>query len=305
MARVFQIYWDLASVTSDAMVAGTPPNWSTPNPQTRPLSGYLRATLDLTDIDLSGGYAEDGAHNGVGTLPANFVVLTAFAKIGSISPTGAGYTWELSTTAADPGQTVSENDVTVTYQSPPPTITELSTDTISLDFVLGAAATLQFGVAVNNAAGGGGLEKGVYGTYTLLRADSTAGGAPSTVPAHGPVTGGTSFTILGYDFSSGTPTVTVDGVSATGVTVDDDLTITCIAPAAASAAGLKDVVVTINGIEATVTNGFLYDGTWYYNPVTDHYKFATTDPGAPWTQNDPVLTDESVVPTEGSTLGGD
>src|SRR5579859_3838572 len=80
-------------------------------------------------------------------------------------------------------------------------------------------------------------------------------------PVSGPIAGGTSVTITGFNFrlnnDGSQPTVSFVGVNATGVTVVSSTSITCTT-AAASAAGLGNVVVTINGQVGTLKNGFYY-----------------------------------------------
>jgi hypothetical protein len=46
---------------------------------------------------------------------------------------------------------------------------------------------------------------------------------------------------------------------------------------------------------------------WYYNPSTNHYQYASSDPGAPWTPvvgSMPAPTVTSVSPPSGSVAGG-
>ncbi|BCS31826.2 hypothetical protein TBR22_A10280 [Luteitalea sp. TBR-22] len=74
-------------------------------------------------------------------------------------------------------------------------------------------------------------------------------------PASGVTTGGTPITLTGTNFS-GSPTVTVGGVAATGVTVINSTTITAVTPT--GTAGARDVVVTTLGGDATLVGGFTY-----------------------------------------------
>ena len=43
---------------------------------------------------------------------------------------------------------------------------------------------------------------------------------------------------------------------------------------------------------------------WYFNSVTNHYQFATSDPGAPWALGTPTLTVTSINAPYGSECGG-
>ncbi|GAA1905647.1 IPT/TIG domain-containing protein [Streptantibioticus ferralitis] len=77
----------------------------------------------------------------------------------------------------------------------------------------------------------------------------------SLTPITGPVTGGTTFTIIGTNLTGAT--VTFNGVAATGVTVDPTGTIlTGVTPV--GAAGNATVVVTTPGGSTTVAGGFTY-----------------------------------------------
>jgi hypothetical protein len=78
----------------------------------------------------------------------------------------------------------------------------------------------------------------------------------STVsPATGAAAGGTTITIVGTGFTTGT-TVTVGGNAATSVVVKNDKKVTCVT--AAHTAGATNVVVTTAAGSATKTNGFTF-----------------------------------------------
>lgn len=63
------------------------------------------------------------------------------------------------------------------------------------------------------------------------------------------------------------------------------------------------------------TTGFDYFGlivtyvggssTWYFNPATNHYQYVASDPGSPWIEVDPTMSELTIQPTSGSTTGGD
>ncbi len=96
----------------------------------------------------------------------------------------------------------------------------------------------------------------------------------SIIPTYGPVVGGTFVTITGTNLI-GVTGVTFDGISATGVSILGDTTITATTPA--HAAGAVNVVITTPNGTATGTNAYTYAG-------------------AP--------TFISIAPTSGTTLGG-
>jgi hypothetical protein len=77
-------------------------------------------------------------------------------------------------------------------------------------------------------------------TFTYLAVPSVTGVSPN----QGPVSGGTTVTLTGANFSGATA-VRFDGVAATSYTVDSATQITAVAPA--HAAGATDVTVTTPG----------------------------------------------------------
>jgi hypothetical protein len=81
-------------------------------------------------------------------------------------------------------------------------------------------------------------------------------------PTSGLVSGGTSITITGTNFSS-RATVTVGGISCTSVSIVSSSSITCITPA--RGAGAKDVLVTNSDTGSAVkVNGFTYQAAVNY-----------------------------------------
>ena len=77
----------------------------------------------------------------------------------------------------------------------------------------------------------------------------------SVSPATGAAAGGTTVTITGTRFETGT-TVTFGGTAATSVVVKSSTVLTCVTPA--KTAGAYNVVATTSGGAATKTNGFTY-----------------------------------------------
>lgn len=97
----------------------------------------------------------------------------------------------------------------------------------------------------------------VYGTDTETGAFTYIGDPVVTgvSPAAGPPDGGGSVTISGDNFLSGA-TVTFGGNSATNVSVNSLISITCTVPAHAE--GAVDIVVTTGSGTGTLTNGYEY-----------------------------------------------
>ena len=77
-----------------------------------------------------------------------------------------------------------------------------------------------------------------------------------SISPSGPTAGSTLITITGTNFISGNTTVTIGGVSATGVAFSSNSTIT--ATISSGTVGAQDVVVTTPGGSATLTGGFTY-----------------------------------------------
>ena len=101
-------------------------------------------------------------------------------------------------------------------------------------------------------------------------------------PASGSVTGGTSVTITGTDFTAGA-TVTIGGIAATSVTVVDSATIT--ATTGAHAAGAVDVVVTNPDAQNdTLTGGYTYVGSLTITAQPANFSYSATLSGDPLTR---------------------
>lgn len=94
----------------------------------------------------------------------------------------------------------------------------------------------------SGSGGGGGTDDGGMDDGGLQIPGPTVTGV--TPPATSNF-GGTTITISGADFLSGTISVTVGGVAPTNVTIVDDATITCVTPA--GAAGSQPVEVSNEG----------------------------------------------------------
>jgi hypothetical protein len=93
------------------------------------------------------------------------------------------------------------------------------------------------------------------GTSDLLM--SPAPEATSLMPATGPTSGSTLLTITGNNFRTGA-TVTVGGQPCTEVTVVAATQLTCKTPPNLGKSGKVDVVVTLGGKAATLSQAFSY-----------------------------------------------
>ncbi len=119
---------------------------------------------------------------------------------------------------------------------------------------------------VNALAVGVGADGTIYvaeygaSRITFLKPDETAVSSISVTgvtPAAGPLAGGQTVTITGSNFTTSAETVvTIGGVAATNIVVQNSTTITAVT--AAHAAGATNVVVTNSIGTATLTNGYTY-----------------------------------------------
>jgi uncharacterized repeat protein (TIGR02543 family) len=98
-----------------------------------------------------------------------------------------------------------------------------------------------------------------FGAYTYTNAPTLA----SVTPAAGPVGGGTTLTLTGTGFVSGT-TVTVGGAVCGALNIVSATSITCVTPA--GSAGIQDVIVSNAG--GSVTGAFTYDNAPSLKSVT-------------------------------------
>lgn len=58
-------------------------------------------------------------------------------------------------------------------------------------------------------------------------------------------------------------------------------------------------------LASEITGTYLIETfVWYLNPTTNHFQYASADPGAPWIVQDPVLAVSSVAPVNGPVAGG-
>ena len=117
-----------------------------------------------------------------------------------------------------------------------------------------------FGAMVTCNDPGGGVGDTATVDYVKITVTYTvpAPTVTSCSPNNGTTAGGTSVTITGTNFFSGTITVTFGGSSATGVSFVNSTTITCTTPA--HAAGAVNVVVTNPDSQTgTGTNAYTYN----------------------------------------------
>lgn len=140
--------------------------------------------------------------------------------------------------------------MTVTIGGAPATVT--SSNTVSIHATTPSGNGLADVVVTNPKTG---LSATLTGVFTF--ADSPEPPSVSTVtPNSGSINGGTTITIKGEGFYSGS-VVTVGGVLCNTIIVVDSNTITAVTPA--HALGATDVVVkNMDGQTSTVTGGFTY-----------------------------------------------
>ena len=93
------------------------------------------------------------------------------------------------------------------------------------------------------------------GAYTAVSPPQIA----TVAPASGLPAGGTLVAVIGANFVAGDVRVTIGGIDATSVVVVSPSSVEARTPA--SAAGVRDVVVTTSGGSATLAGGFVYTET--------------------------------------------
>lgn len=123
-------------------------------------------------------------------------------------------------------------------------------DEATLEVVAPAQAPGTVDVTVEGSAGSSTLAS----AFTYFPAPTLA----SATPPAGPLLGGQGLGLVGSGFlelGAGTPTVTVGGVLASGVSVTSDTAITCAAPTLATY-GTHDIVVTTAYGSATLVGGY-------------------------------------------------
>ena len=150
-------------------------------------------------------------------------------------------------------------------------------------------------VVIYAYAGGPELVRKTGGfTYTELS-------VKSVTPTSGLTTGEEPITITGTGFSGGaTPTVTIGGTPATSVTVINDTTITATTPAHAK--GTVDVMVSLDGRQATASGAYTFN-QGYWLTVTAKRPAAIGYLDSPGAIRTPAFGTWATTTTE--TLGGD
>ena len=207
-----------------------------------------------TPAYVSGSLTKDVVvNNGVSsaTLSNGFTYSASAPTVSSITPnsgTAAGGTSvTVNGTNFAPGTTVTIGGVSATG------ISVSNSTTLAAITPAYVSGSLVADVVVNNGTGSATLTGGF--TYTV--------GAPTLVsinPNTGSTAGGSSVTLSGTNFTPGT-TVTIGGVSATGITATNSTTLTATTPTYVSGSFSKDVVVNNGSGTATLTNGYTYSAT--------------------------------------------
>jgi hypothetical protein len=185
------------------------------------------------------------ADNQSGTLSSGFTYNTAPTVTGispTSGPTGGGTAVTITGTGFLSGATVTLGGTAATA------ISVVSSTSITATTAAHAGGVVD--VVVTN----------IDSQFGTLASGFTYNPPPTVTaisPASGPIGGGTAVTVTGTGFRSGA-TVTIGGVSATGVSVVSSTSIT--ATSAAHAAGTVNVIVTNTDSQSgTLTNGFIYN----------------------------------------------
>lgn len=189
-------------------------------------------------------------NNGVGsaTLLAGYTYVAVSPTVTGVSPSTGPITGSTLVTISGSGFTPT---TTVTIGGISATSINITSAT-SLTAITPAyiSGSLSANVVVTNEVASATLNAGF--TYQAI--------APTLLtilPNIGSINGGTSVTLTGTGFIP-TTTVTLGGIAASNVTVDNVTTLTATTPAYASGSLIKDVTVTNTAGSATLTGGFTY-----------------------------------------------
>jgi hypothetical protein len=245
-----------------------------------PASG---ATAGGTSITIGGTAFTTGATVTIGQAAATSVVVVNSSTITAVTPAGA--TGAVAVTVRNPDGQTGTRAAVFTYVPPPavtsvtpalgPTSGGTAVTIAGSNFTSGATVTIGSTAAtsvivVSSTSITAVTPVGTAGTATVsvTNPDSQKGTlagaftyvAPPTVtavaPNSGPIAGGTTVTITGTNFMTGS-TVSVGGAPATNVTVVSATSITAVTPALRE--GAADVtVVNSLGQSGTRLNGFSY-----------------------------------------------
>ena len=281
-----------------------PPTVSGVSPASGPTAGGTAITITGTNFDATATVT-------VGGTAATSVAFVSATQINATTPAHAAGVADVVVTVGGQSSATSAADQFTYVAPPPPTVTGVSPasgpsaggtaititgtnfDATATVTVGGAAAT---GVSIVSAtqinATTPAHTAGTVDVIVTVGGQSSAANpgdqftyiAPPTIsavsPTSGPFAGGTAITITGTGFDA-TATVTVGGTLATGVTVVSATQINATTPA--HAAGVADVIVTVNG-QSSVTS------------PADQFTYVAPPPPAP--------TVTGVSPTSGPIAGG-
>ncbi|MBV4533714.1 autotransporter domain-containing protein [Pseudomonas sp. SWRI107] len=234
-------------------------------------------SVTLTGTNLSGATAVTIG----GTAATNIIVVNATTITATTPANAAGAS---NVTVTTPGGTFTLTNA-YTYVTPAPTLSSINPNsgstaggtsvTLTGTNLSGATAVTFDGVAATglvvnsstsvtvttpaHAAGAVAVSITTPGGNTSLAAAYTYVTPPPTLsaanPNTGPSAGGTSVTLTGTNLT-GTTAVSFGGNAAAAVTVNSPTSVTVITPA--HAAGTVNIVATIAGGTATLTNAFTY-----------------------------------------------
>ncbi|MDR3502421.1 MAG: IPT/TIG domain-containing protein, partial [Legionella sp.] len=251
------------SGTTSVTVGGVPATGVTvvdANTVTAIVPAYVSGPL-ASDVTVSNGSTN-------ATLVGGFTYQAIAPSIISISPNtstvAGGITATVTGSNFVPGTLVMIGGVTASN------ITVVNASTITLLIPAYVSGSLVKDVAVNNGVAAATLAAAF--TYTPVGPTATG-----VVPSVGPLAGGTFITVSGSGFTPNT-TVSVGGIPATNITVNNSHVLTAVTPAYVSGPLTVDVVVSNSVSNATLSGAFTYQG------VT------------------PTL--ESITPNSGSAAGG-
>ena len=296
------------AIIVQSISAPTPP----PAPAISSITPASGSTAGGTIVTITGNYFDGISSVDFGSVAADSFTVVSPTQITAVAPAGTGTV--AVTVTGNYGSSTSSPADTYLY-APPPSVTSVSPSTATTDggttvtitgSNLGGATAVDFGAipassftivsageitAVAPAQAAGQVAVTVTtpgGTSALSSADLyTYAVLPPVIlsvsPSSGPLTGGTTATIMGTNFD-GAGSLLFGSTPATNYTVVSDTQITATVPASATSGITEVTVTTPSGTSATTSDtGYLYLPTSTYTPLTP-YRICDTRPGAPANQ---------------------
>lgn len=268
------------TMVSIGTLAASNINVSNATTLTATVPAYLSGSL-LKDVVISN-------EGGSTTLTAGFTYSPSAPTLSAVTPnTGSingGMTVNISGSGFTPSTTVTIGGVAATG------VTVNSASSLSAVVPAYLSGALAANVMVNNGSSTANLNAG----FSYQPSPPTFS---SISPNSGSITGGSTLTLRGSNFTPGT-TVTIGGQAATGIQVSNASTLTLVTPAYLNGPVLKDLVISNEASNATVT------GSFTYTAIAPTLSNISANSGPMDGNSTVTLTGSGFVPGTTVTIGG-